>query len=149
MAEKRGVTPLMEACLHGYKNIVEELLHHGADVKLISEFGGALSHAVGANANLKIVKLLLENGANVDERSSIYEGETPLFCACRCGQLKVVKLLIEAGANVNAINDLDNTPLQEMVDNYSDDMPKDLKKIYPHIIATLLVHGGRTEQEYM
>ena len=56
---------------------------------------------------------------------------------------------VEAGANVNAINDLDNTPLQEMVDNYSDDMPKDLKKIYPHIIATLLVHGGRTEQEYM
>lgn len=146
LGNKRGVTPLMMACLYHYKEIVEYLLLRGADIKRVSEFGGVLSHSVGSNAKAGIVKLLIKKGADVNERALIYENETPLFCACRCGQFEIVKMLVEAGANINAINDLDNTPLQEMVDAY-EDMPDDLRNIYSKIIVYLLSHGAKKGQE--
>ncbi|MGN0015748.1 MAG: ankyrin repeat domain-containing protein [Candidatus Avelusimicrobium sp.] len=147
LADRRGVTPLMMACLYGYKNIIKELLRNGADVKRISDFGGALSHSVGTHAQPEIVKLLLKHGADVNERALIYENETPLFCACRCGQLKIVEILLEAKADVNAVNDLDNTPLQEMLDNNQEDTPQNLKRVYSDIIAVLTALGAKTTEK--
>ena len=45
----------------------------------------------------KIVKLLIEKGAKLDETD--IEGRTPLFMACRQGHHAVVRLLVEAGAD--------------------------------------------------
>lgn len=49
--------------------------------------------------DLELVKLLLENGADVDEVNFI--DSTPLNIAAQIGNLELVKLLLEKGANVN------------------------------------------------
>jgi uncharacterized protein len=60
-----------------------------------------LSEAV-KQENMKIVSLLIELGAEVnDEDRVIYDNETPLAIAAYKGNLEIVKLLIDAGAIVN------------------------------------------------
>ena len=50
--------------------------------------------------HLKVVKLLLEKGANANAQNN--NGETALMVASEKGHLEIVKLLIEKGANINA-----------------------------------------------
>jgi ankyrin repeat domain-containing protein 17 len=56
----------------------------------------------------KIVKLLLDHGANIEARS---ERTTPLMMACSEGHLSTIKLLLARGASVNAANTSGDTPL--------------------------------------
>jgi ankyrin repeat protein len=57
-----------------------------------------------------IVKMLLENGANVNERNST-TGNTPLHLAIIRNSPDIIKMLLENGANVNERNPVGNTPL--------------------------------------
>ena len=52
--------------------------------------------------HIEIVKLLLENGADVNSRTK--DGDTALIVASKAGHTNVVKLLLERGADVNAKN---------------------------------------------
>ena len=54
------------------------------------------------NGNYKIVKLLLENGADVNRQNDCRE--TPLFISCG-EKLSIVKLLVEKKAKINLKND--------------------------------------------
>lgn len=53
--------------------------------------------------NLKEVKRLIKNGANVDEKSSVVGGTevTPLIFASKLEEISIVKHLIKSGADVN------------------------------------------------
>ncbi|OCK88748.1 ankyrin, partial [Cenococcum geophilum 1.58] len=51
--------------------------------------------------HLEVVKLLLENGADVAVASN--DGWTPLNSASSSGHLEVVKLLLKNGADVNCL----------------------------------------------
>ncbi len=55
------------------------------------------------------MKLLISNGANVNDRSSL--GDTPLMIEAKNGHLEVVQLLISRGAKINAKNNYGMTPL--------------------------------------
>ena len=62
------------------------------------------------NGHLKIVKLLAENGANLDEKTN--DGDTLLIKAIEKGNTEIVDLLIKKGANVELANEKDGwTPL--------------------------------------
>ncbi|KAJ5068816.1 ankyrin repeat-containing protein [Anaeramoeba ignava] len=62
--------------------------------------------ACSHNANLKILKILIEKGADVNLRNS----ETPLYIACLFGlKLNCLKFLIKSGADIHAQNK--DTPL--------------------------------------
>ena len=52
--------------------------------------------------HLEIVKLLIGNGANIEETS--IQGLNPLLMAAFCGKFEIVTLLIENGANSEAKN---------------------------------------------
>ena len=56
-----------------------------------------------------IVKLLLMNGINIDEKDNY--GETPLMKAVYRGRSELVELLLRAGADVNAYYNRYNTAL--------------------------------------
>jgi ankyrin repeat protein len=59
--------------------------------------------------NMRVVKLLLEKGADLDSEDK--HGQTPLLLASRKGNVEVVKLLLEKGANVESKDDSGWTPL--------------------------------------
>ena len=51
------------------------------------------------NGHENVVKLLLDNGANIDTKDK--SGATPLWTAAQNEHDNIVKLLIDKGANVN------------------------------------------------
>jgi ankyrin repeat protein len=62
-----------------------------------------------------LVKLLLENGADVDSKDS--SGRTPLLWAIENGHKAVVELLLEKGANVDSKDSGGRTPLLWAAEN--------------------------------
>jgi hypothetical protein len=70
------------------------------DAGPVSPHQTLLQHAV-CDSDLKLVRLCLRHGANVERRNC--EGETALGYAASWASLDTVRLLVEAGADVNAI----------------------------------------------
>jgi ankyrin repeat protein len=127
-ALREGETPLMAASRSGNAAGAELLLAHGAEVnaKERSREQTALMWAV-AERHPEVVRVLLENGADVHARSRVWQqrvyagltrnasayvepetlseeaegGFTPLLFAAENGALSCAKLLVAAGANVN------------------------------------------------
>merc|ERR1711964_580485 len=71
------------------------------DFNLKSKFGSALQFAIEKNAT-KIIKLLLESGANANESPQTWRRTTYLHLAI-CNDT-ILKFLIQHGANINARN---------------------------------------------
>ncbi len=69
-------------------------IENGADVNAKAHRGTPIFHAI-IWGSLKSVKLLLDNGADIDIRNQ--EGETPLSCAKRLGENGIVALLLKYG----------------------------------------------------
>lgn len=85
----------------------------GVAVNLFLEAGmGATIGLIPASKSgqLDMLKLLLENGANVNTKGRRW-GHSALMVAVEGGYLEVVKELIKRGANVNAKNNTGNTAL--------------------------------------
>lgn len=102
--EKYGCTPLHYA---GERAIAKCIIEHGADieVKTKSVFGGATPlHLVAASGALGVVKLLLEQGADINAKDE--DGLTPLQIANRMDELDVAKLLMEYGADIEDNSDI-------------------------------------------
>ncbi|XP_068083333.1 tonsoku-like protein [Anabrus simplex] len=76
-----GWVPLQEAANHGFVEIVEELLDHGADINSPGGKGaGGVTalHDAASNGHLRVMELLLDRGALIDVRTD--NNETPLDC---------------------------------------------------------------------
>ena len=136
LGNQRGVTPLMAACLHQRKRTVEELLRRNADIKRISDFGGALSYAVEGKGNIQIIKRLIKAGVDLNERDDM--DQTPLFCVCRKGRIDLVTLLLEAGADPNARDESGMSVLQYLCSCNWQDINPDLRRVYPKIVKLLI-----------
>lgn len=63
-----------------------------------------------ANGHIEVVKLLLEQGADVNRHNE--GGETPLHYAARNGHVEVMEILLDHGADVTAKGTGCGTPLQ-------------------------------------
>ncbi len=59
-------------------------------------------NAAARNGQLKVVKFLLDNKANIETRDG--STLTPLLSAARAGSKEIVELLLDRGANVNAVS---------------------------------------------
>lgn len=92
------------------KNIedIEEFLQKGYAVDKKDSFGfTALFYAV--KCPIDFIYLLLDKGANVNERSE--SGEAPLMRAVTQNRIDVAHLFIHRGADVNSRNNAGHTPL--------------------------------------
>lgn len=131
------ITPLTHAVSHGYLSILELLLRRDAQIDSKTAGWTAL-HKAADMVNISIVRLLLENGADIEARSpkdfspkkhplarlgsdyddydevdasDVDEGWTALLRASAKGQDAMVGLLLEKGADIEARNPSNGTPL--------------------------------------
>ena len=88
-------TALMMAIDNEMYDLAEEIIKHGADVNIETEYGSALYLACGKR-NEKLIKLLLDNGAKSNLKNS---NKSPLLQVIN--DINLVKLLVEKGAKVN------------------------------------------------
>ena len=92
-------SPMQWAALKCHSDIVRMLIDAGADVSTNS-YGWASIHDAVICGDPIIVKLLLDNGANIN---AVAWGKwTPLNMAIEKGNTSVVKVLLDRGANINA-----------------------------------------------
>ncbi|MEL4896292.1 ankyrin repeat domain-containing protein [Crocosphaera sp. Alani8] len=94
-------------------NVVKLLIKNGADINIIpkskSKFAyTALMEATNENY-FKLVKFLLNNGANVNLKNEA--GMTALMIAAEEGYVNILQLLLEKGADVNIKNESGETAL--------------------------------------
>ena len=87
---------------------VQELLSKGASIDG-SDSGMALYLAASRDA--RIVRLLLDKGANVNAKAQVYRGRTALMNAALAGKPNIVRLLLSRGAKVNLKSDEGKTAL--------------------------------------
>ena len=111
-------TPLVIAAYTGNDKIVDVLLQFGAKIDQKGTFGiknrGYICSATALwcaswMGHYNIVKLLVDNGANVNLPTD--NGSTPILVACHQGSFEIVRFLVESGADVNATNNYKETCL--------------------------------------
>ena len=91
---------------------VEYFLARGVDINT-TECNGITPFyaAVEGNADINMLKFLVDKGANVNVKDNI--DWTPLHTAAVRSKIDVVQFLIEKGVDVNVKNSLGRTPLHE------------------------------------
>jgi ankyrin repeat protein len=99
-----GKTPLYEAVKTRNKEKVEFALEQRpSDINQQSQtMKNTPLHIASSNGDIEIVKLLIENGADVNKQNK--DGTTALYIASQRGDIEIVKLLIQNGADVNKQN---------------------------------------------
>ena len=110
-------TPLIIAARDGQLDFVKVLLRYEANIEARGTIksdgviinGCTALWAAAANGHLAVVRLLIEQNAEVDARTST--NSTPLRAAAFDGRLDIVRCLVENGADVNACTIFRNTPL--------------------------------------
>jgi ankyrin repeat protein len=91
---------LSMACRNGNLNEVQKLLDEGAVVNWTNECGCAALYYACFKGHVRVVKLLLDRGAQMD----IKHGEE-LMMASQFGHVEIVKLLLDNGAHINIQSD--------------------------------------------
>ncbi|KAL6996847.1 hypothetical protein U1Q18_006975 [Sarracenia purpurea var. burkii] len=89
--------------------------------QFVDEFldGSSLLHVACQTADIGMVELLLQHGANINASDS--KGQTPLHHCIFRGRIAIAKLLLSRGANPRALDREGKTPLQ-LVSETCDDI---------------------------
>jgi len=117
----KGHSPLLLACERGLSNVVRMIIGTSEKSKKRkrSESNEQIKQVVNSMNKYKtsalmiacdyghseIVRLLIENGANVNHEN--IKLETALYFAATNGHLEIVKMLVNAGANLNSNKNLE------------------------------------------
>lgn len=96
----------------GMLEMVKELIRNVQDIHANPDGATPLNLAC-FNDHSEIVKFLIENGANVNEKDED-TGESILHRVCEHGFLEVAKLLIQNGVDVSPKDHGDETPLHKL-----------------------------------
>lgn len=81
---------------NGKTELAELLIKSSADVDLVFDNGDSALKIACANGHLEVVKLLVNNGAQIEK-----DDFTPLMIASAYKHYEVVKYLLDKGAKVN------------------------------------------------
>ena len=106
-----GWTPLQLAAHFGHTEVAGALIGVGANVAVRASNGNenqALEAGIAGGAPIEMVDLLIESGADVNDRQA--GGFTPLHAAAQNGDVTTVERLLAAGADTTARTDKGETP---------------------------------------
>jgi hypothetical protein len=112
-----GLSPLFWAIKAKSFEIVELLLDHGLAVNPIKERGNSPLETAAIFGDVKIVKLLIERGANVRGENLL-----PLSNAVVYSEFEIAKVLVENGADLNEYGLDGKTPLMIAAEMEAPDM---------------------------
>ena len=132
---------VFEAIESGDTIRLQQYLAGGADINIRKDYGegpplelkaATPLHLAVIIGKTEIIKLLLDNGANVNAKAE--DDITPLHIAQLNDDKKIAKLLIENGADINARDKYGLTPmdianLDESLDKSIDEAREMLKKV--------------------
>nr|CAD1841714.1 unnamed protein product [Ananas comosus var. bracteatus] len=112
-SRERVHCPSLRFTREGHCEVVNLLLSKGIPVDPDS-FVGTPLNAAARNRQEKIVKILLEHGANAgaDVNASTPSGTTPLSVAAQEGLTDFIKCLLEDGADPNVVNESGRRPIE-------------------------------------
>ena len=107
-------TDFLKAAGSGNHSAVAELIEQGIDLNLHEEEGLGRTALMKAcrHGHVDIVRLLLANGARVDEQDA--SGDTALSYAACNAYMDIVKLLLDHGADTELRNNKSRTALEEV-----------------------------------
>lgn len=117
-ADDNGDTPLLWAVTGENPYEASKLLiENGANVNATNDSGVAPATILAASTP-KVVKLLKDNGADLDTKFLDYY--PPIAIAAGAGNLEIVKALVENGADVNYYpNDINYTAIFHAIDQHN------------------------------
>lgn len=99
-----GDTPLMAAIRGQYEESVRVLLENGASPNFPDDSGWYPLHFAVQSKNMKIIKLLINYGAKIDQQDGQF-GNTPLFVAIKKTEgREFIDFFLNLGADVNIPN---------------------------------------------
>jgi ankyrin repeat protein len=104
-----GNSALSEAATHGYTDIAQKVLEHGATVEIQDLKGHTPLWRAAKRGHEAVAKLLLEKGAELESKNNY--GQTLLSWAAEKGCEAVAKLLLEKGAELESKDKNGRTPL--------------------------------------
>ena len=93
------------------------LMTKGYDLNEKNRFGTSPLHLAISKSNLRIVKVLIENGASPDVFDASSWNFTPLQLAMKMENYEIVKFLVENGANINLLKGYHH-PLKLAIKNF-------------------------------
>ena len=112
--DKKGETPLHNACICSCAEIVSYLLQNGANINAKSNRGLTSLHLAcmtTSKNSFDIIKLLLDQG--IDVNVGDFDNKTALFYVSESNNY-AVKYLVQRGADINAADKLGNTVLHDI-----------------------------------
>src|SRR5688572_28490410 len=103
-------TPLYLASQRGHAPVIQALVTAGADVKAGTPNGTTPLMVAAASGELEAVKVLVDNGADVNGKDGVRQ-QTPLMYAAASNRAAVIEFLASKGADLKAtskVSDLSN-----------------------------------------
>lgn len=109
-----GMTALMWAAGHGYREIARLLLEYGADIEARNDLLSVVSIEKLETGKSDYWNLIDQMGT---QEAIKHHGWTALIWAARNGQTEIVSLVLDSGANINAITKDGFTALVHAIEN--------------------------------
>ncbi|EAY05615.1 ankyrin repeat protein, putative [Trichomonas vaginalis G3] len=141
MQDKNGEIALHHAIMHDCKELskfIDDKIEYLAINLLAMKLWNKLRNPMDFN---DLIELLLSNGADVNAKFK--ESHSPLHVASVKYNIKLVEILISHGADVNALNEIDKTPLDNVIKRESLEDDTDILEKLKKVRRILISHGGK------
>ena len=134
-----GLSALHWAVIKGNVEVTRLLIREGANIEIKdSKWGSTPLLFACQNGKTKIVKLLFENGADIDAEND--EGTSAIHFAAQSGKIDLVDILLQKGLDINSKNNLEENPLHYTL--YPRHFPACQKATNSFGMAKFLIENG-------